>query len=707
MRHSLSLALLLTIFIAQARAADDFDLSFGIGGIASVNVTSQPNGGEPVPVTIQADGKIVLATRDDSDYAVFRFNTDGTLDSGFGTSGKSSIDLGGEDIPTDVVIQPDGKILALGSSTSGGLTRLGLVRLDSTGSLDSSFGTGGIMEDDVGGDTSPAEMALQADGKIVVTGYTGSFWGGFTGRFDTDGSRDLTFGTAGFVFPELTVFGTRLYTVTVQPDGKILAAGLSSIGGDYGLWLLLRYLSDGTLDPTFGTGGVVETGIGAGTPPLTIISEVLQVAIQPDDKILASGSSGASYLSWPSEFTSGRYDPSGVLDPSYGTGGLTQVQPTPGTFAVAFASTLMLHTSGSMTMIGPAAAQETYPLNGAAVVRQRSDGSLDPTFSGDGIVEVPNLGVWTFGTLTVDGAAEASGHIIMSSRFLGGVELRRVTGLTNCGNSVLDTGETCDDGNTLDGDCCSSSCQFEVAGTVCDDDGNACTLDQCDDAGSCTSSSAPAGTACDPDGDTCTLDECDGAGACSHPSAPNDTTCDDGDPCTSTDACTAGACSGMTAPAAGCKTATRGVLLIKNGGGTKDKLVWTWKRGEETLLQEIAPQDYALCLYEGPGPALATAVDTPGYPCSADHCFKSTTKKTTYTSKTSAYDGVKKIVLVAGEDGKSAVKLSAKGATTPTPLLPLMAPVVAQLHTRNGACFEATYSTPLRNDAILFRAKPD
>lgn len=698
------LTIALVLLSPVAAAGTDLDETFGGTGSVSLPLISTPAGDEQASVLVQPDGKIVVATPDQGNVVVFRRLSDGSPDLAFGASGKRIVDAGGDERVYDVALQSDGSIVVLGT-TSGSPQQLLLVRLTPSGSLDTSFGSAGKVKDDFGADTRVGGLAIQPDDKIVVAGHFGFFIGdGFIARYDADGSADTGFGTAGVTTTRVGLSGDRLYAAGIQPDGKILASGLAYLGGDFGSWVVIRLLADGTPDATFDADGIVETGWP--TPVASLISEAFDVAVQPDGKIVAAGSTGASYLNWPSNFASARYDMSGALDPTWGTAGKSEITPLPGTFPVAYADALLPLPNGTFMMVGPAAVAEAHPARSAAVVRVASDGSLDPGFSGDGIVEIPFVGFWgSGGELSVDGALEASESVIVSTRWGSSVQLFRVLGLLNCGNGVLDAGETCDDGNGFDGDCCSSTCQLDPVGTSCGATG--CIADQCDGAGACVEVFAPAGTPCDPDSDECSLDECDGAGACAHPPAPDGHPCVDGDLCSTNDTCSSGVCAGVYEPAPGCKSAPKGLLMIKNAGGPSDKLTWVWKKGPETLASEIPPQDYALCVYEGPSPSLTTALETPGLPCDPYFCFKTTPKKTIYKNPGATYDGVKKIILKTGDDGKAAAKLTAKGGAIPTPLLPLLTPVVAQLHGENGTCLEATYSDPVRNDALLFRAKPD
>jgi len=138
---------------------------------------------------------------------------------------------------------------------------------------------------------------------------------------------------------------------------------------------------------------------------------------------------------------------------------------------------------------------------------------------------------------------------------LGAVEL------AECGNGVLGVGETCDDGNSVGGDCCSATCTFEMSGSVCDIDGSVCTEDTCDGAGFC---SAGAPLICD-DSNVCTDDLCDAVTGCQN-TINAVTSCDDGNSCTTTDTCSSGICAGSPP-----ELPTMSPLLTMQG----DSLNWT------------------------------------------------------------------------------------------------------------------------------------
>lgn len=193
--------------------------------------------------------------------------------------------------------QADDKIIAGGDGFIQGVGGgFALIRYNSNGSLDSSFGTGGKVLTpigDAGGDLIRS-LAIEAGGKIIAAGATGSQFG-LTSRFalaryNTNGSLDTTFGSGGIV---TTLIGSQQNSpnsVALQQDGKIIAAGESSNGmvDDFSI---ARYLPDGQLDAQFGNGGTVLTPIGS------VEDYATSVKIQTDGRILLSGNTqnGANY----------------------------------------------------------------------------------------------------------------------------------------------------------------------------------------------------------------------------------------------------------------------------------------------------------------------------------------------------------------------------------------------------------------------------
>lgn len=260
------------------------DPSFGAGGFVDPPSSSRE---ELLAVTLQGDGKILAAGRLRNlkeRFVVRRLLGDGTADRDFGAGGKMRVraDLFGG-YPLEILLRGDGRTVAVGRSFNGSGGDYALVGLDAAGRRDRSFGQRGrvltgIEYWDVG-----FGAALQSDGKVVVAGTSAPFGGEESFvllRYLEDGSLDPDFGAGGVV---VTDFGDEgeAYAVAIQPDGKIVAAG----GAEHAV-ALARYLSDGTLDSSFGAGGLVTT-------PIVGIdvdyAEALAVVLQADGRIVIAG----------------------------------------------------------------------------------------------------------------------------------------------------------------------------------------------------------------------------------------------------------------------------------------------------------------------------------------------------------------------------------------------------------------------------------
>ena len=238
---------------------------------------------------------------------------------------------------------------------------------------------------------------------------------------------------------------------------------------------------------------------------------------------------------------------------------------------------------------------------------------------------------------------------VHTTGFPGGEIRGQIVRVPSCGDGILDGGESCDDGNAVNGDCCSSSCAFEAAGDPCSDS------------------------------DPCTLDECDGAGAC-----------------------------GVAAPRTGCRAALKSSLAIKDTADDgKDKLIWKWLKGDATVQGDFGVPTgtaaHTLCLFAGTA-ALASLDIPPGanWAPISDKGYK-------FKDPTGAPDGVNKSILKGGIAGKAKALVKGKGANLPDPLgaaLPL--PVTAQLvNDANSICFEGIYDAldVKKNDGEKFKAK--
>lgn len=274
--------------VARYNPNGSLDLSFDTDG--KVSTAIGPNGGLAYAVAIQNDGKILVAGESvngtNKDFALVRYNSNGSLDLTFDTDGIVITPIGTLiDVASAIKLQSDGKIILAGYSHNGHDFDFALARYNIDGSLDSSFDTDGLVTTSIDTFTDAIQsIALQPDGKILVGGYTsnGSNSDFIVARYHSSGSLDTTFDTDGFV---ITTFGNSydgLYSIALQTDGKIVAAGATFLGSNYD-FALVRYNANGSLDLSFDTDGKVTAPIGNGN------DRIYAMTLQTDGKIVACG----------------------------------------------------------------------------------------------------------------------------------------------------------------------------------------------------------------------------------------------------------------------------------------------------------------------------------------------------------------------------------------------------------------------------------
>jgi uncharacterized delta-60 repeat protein len=270
------------------------DATFGSSGMASYD-GGDDDVGRSVAIQ-QSDGKAIVAgwsdkvsSPFDDDLLLLRYNVEGTLDTTFGIGGVVRYDNGGKDWARSVTLQTDDKVLVTGHSNNGTDDDLILLRYNDNGELDTTFGTGGIVRYDEGYEDTGLSVTLQSDGKVLVAGGS---WAGTLEeqedivllRFNTDGTLDTTFGTGGVARYDGGNYD-EAYSVFFQSDGKLYVAGDSHNGTDVDI-VLLKYNSNGTLDTTFGVGGVATYNGGGDWDYGN------SVVIQSDGKAIVAGRSG-------------------------------------------------------------------------------------------------------------------------------------------------------------------------------------------------------------------------------------------------------------------------------------------------------------------------------------------------------------------------------------------------------------------------------
>ena len=309
------------------------DPSFGTGGIVT---TSIGRNDDAKSVVIQSDGKIVVAGTSDSDFVVVRYTSSGVLDSGFGTGGKVTTDIGSStnDSANSVAIQSDGAIVVAGTD----LNDFALVRYTSTGALDNTFDTDGKLTTDIGSSTSDSakSIAIQSDGAIVVAGTSSSNFA--VVRYASTGALDNTFDTDGKLTTDIgSSTSDSAKSIAIQSDGAIVVAGTSSSN-----FALVRYALTGALDNTFDTDGKLSTDIGSSTN-----DSANSVAIQSDGAIVVAGTSA-------NDFAIVRYTSAGALDTGFGTGG--KVTTDIGTSTFDSAQSLVIQADSKIVVAGRSSA---------------------------------------------------------------------------------------------------------------------------------------------------------------------------------------------------------------------------------------------------------------------------------------------------------------------------------------------------------------
>lgn len=318
-----------TLSFAAWSQAGTLDTSFGTGGKvfthfegirAGYSSVIQLESGE-----ILAAGSAQRSASRKYDIILAKYNSSGSLVTDFGVKGKVLTTFGESSSAGPTLIQGDGKILTTGHYSYDGI---GLVRHLKNGKLDTSFGDSGIVVIEIMGFYGEifGSLAFQSDGKIVAAGY-GSRSGNdsshtIMARFHPDGSLDSSFGTNGIL-----IGGSgRTYNLYIQDDDKILLAGQVSKGtaSNRFRFSVLRYNSDGSKDASFGSNGKVYI-------PITDFSEAYSITVQSDGKILVAGHCNSTVHTPGSDFALTRLHSDGTLDTNFGSNGkLTTSFPGPG-----------------------------------------------------------------------------------------------------------------------------------------------------------------------------------------------------------------------------------------------------------------------------------------------------------------------------------------------------------------------------------------
>ncbi len=356
------------------------DITFDNNGIATTSIGTNS---EAFAIAIQADGKIVAAgssiVNNQGVITLTRYNTNGSLDNSFGNAGIVTTSIGTSSGAFAIAIQADGKIVAAGGSQVDFNTVVfTLTRFNTNGSLDNTFGNAGIVTTAIQETCFVSAIAIQADGKIVAAGVSQESFAPYVftlTRYNTNGSLDLTFNFDGIVTTPIGTSsgGAMVGGIAIQDDGKIVIAGTTYNGStSFSVFTLARYKTNGGLDNTFDSDGIVTTSIGTSNGGANAI------AIQADGKIVAGGQAIGTPNLLQTHFALTRYNTNGSLDNTFGNAGI--VTTSIGTSS--HVSAIAIQADGKIVVAGTA----FNFLSVFALRRYKTNGSLDNTFGSSGMV---------------------------------------------------------------------------------------------------------------------------------------------------------------------------------------------------------------------------------------------------------------------------------------------------------------------------------
>ncbi|HEX8733838.1 MAG TPA: FG-GAP-like repeat-containing protein, partial [Pyrinomonadaceae bacterium] len=413
-------------------APGDLDQSFGVEGRQMVLIrNSQPGGliwNTAQDIAIQPDGKILVAggandTNNGFSYIVVRFNPDGSLDSDFAAGGIFRYDFGsGSDEAMGIALQPDGKIVVAGKANVNPFaadTAFGIIRLNPNGTFDSAFGTNGVVITNFFSSLDEAtEVALQPDGKIIATGFVtqggvnnGATYDFAAVRYNPNGSLDATFGGGdGIAFVDFNGQGDRAQSSVLQPDGKIVLAGVTT--GEIASELdfaLARLNADGSLDTGFdGDGRTITT-----FSPNNLNELARAIALAPDGKLVVTGDyqvPTSGDVQGHSDIAVARYNPNGSLDASFDGDGRFVYDSNQGDRSET-SDDVVVQPDGKILLVSRShLIQETNPSvahRDMQIIRLNVNGSFDNSF-GSGGRKLTDFGIFNPPTAPTFGSGRTS-----------------------------------------------------------------------------------------------------------------------------------------------------------------------------------------------------------------------------------------------------------------------------------------------------------
>lgn len=394
-------------------SAADLDTSFGSGGSQIQNLSSEA-GGANAAVAMQPDGKVVVAgMTSTTQFCVARYDTNGALDPTFGIGGQRSFAVGKYSAAYAVALQTDGKIVLAGATLAhaelGGYAQnpqqMAVVRLNADGSPDNSFGRDGIVEVQVQAWSGADAVAIAGDGKILLGGLSGTKVN--TGassdavvRLNPDGTLDPSFGSGGMAIANFLPSENTIAAITIDSAGGIDVAGWGAVSSPNFEDTLARYLPNGTLDPAFGNGGVVVWS-------LSNLDRAFAIATAPGGKLVVAGSAQVTASDVISVF---RFNANGTPDSTFGTSGAATMNTGGGGGGSGQALSVM--PDGRIVVAG---GTNTHSFTSApqyivTVARFTAAGKADTSFNSTGFVSGPASGIFDAVALTGNGSVVCAGY---------------------------------------------------------------------------------------------------------------------------------------------------------------------------------------------------------------------------------------------------------------------------------------------------------
>jgi uncharacterized delta-60 repeat protein len=353
--------------IARYNADGSLDSTFSGDGKASASFG--PKSDNVYDMAVTPDGKYVVVgettvtttvtvgkkttTTTSLDFAIARFNADGSLDSSFSGDGKQTVDFGGAEHGFAVTVQPNGQIIVAGQQMGNNFdSKFVLTRLNINGSLDATFGAGGKVITNIGESDVLHDVALQtvgADTFIVAAGRVDIMSGSTGGsnyeaalvRYRLDGSLDTSFGVGGIVLTDINGVSGTITDIAIGTSGEILGSSYVQANGDTDI-ALMRYATNGVL-------------VGVSVVPLPNQQLPEGIVVRPDGKIVVAGRSKAASTGNGTQSLAVRFTSTGDLDSSFGSSGITLWDVNPnngGTYVDEMTTGVAINANGQIFISG-------------------------------------------------------------------------------------------------------------------------------------------------------------------------------------------------------------------------------------------------------------------------------------------------------------------------------------------------------------------